>query len=100
MYTIITLPKTYNITFTLIIFIRNCSNHKEIQYQDSIRIVYKHNDRINNIIQKLPDMLPNELWLYLKQNKITNNNEYMKMLDFVINKMKVEESNIFVNTNL
>lgn len=100
MYTMIILPKTYNFTFTLIMFIINCSNQKEIECKDSMRIVYKHNDRINNIIQKLPDMLPNELWLYLKQIKITNNKDYMKMIDFVINKMKVEDSNIFINTDL
>jgi len=95
----IILPKTYNITFTLIMFIRNCSNLKEIDFQ--IRIVYKKNDRLNNIITKLPNkMLPNELWLYLKQNNITNTKDYMRMMDFLINKMKVEETNIFINTDL
>jgi len=94
----IILPKTYNITFTLIMFIRNCSNLKEIDFQ--IRIVYKENDRLNNIITKLPNMLPNELWLYLKQNNITNTKDYMRMMDFLINKMKVEETNIFINTDL
>jgi len=79
-------------------FIRKCSNLKETECQ--IRIVYKHNDRLNNIITKLPDMLPNELWLYLKQNKITNTKDYMRMMDFLINKMKVEETNIFINTDL
>jgi len=94
----IILPKTYNITFTLIMCIRNCSNLKEIDFQ--IRIVYKENDRLNNIITKLPNMLPNELWLYLKQNNITNTKDYMRMMDFLINKMKVEETNIFINTDL
>jgi len=79
-------------------FIRNCSNLKEIDFQ--IRIVYKENDRLNNIITKLTNMLPNELWLYLKQNNITNTKDYMRMMDFLINKMKVEETNIFINTDL
>jgi len=94
----IILPKTYNITFTLIMFIRNCSNLKEIDFQ--IRIVYKENDRLNNIITKLPNMLPNEMWLYLKQNNITNTKDYMRMMNFLMNNMKVEKTNIFINTDL